>query len=561
MTKRANSIHSIWSALLRTGNPKDFVLILLTSAAVTLLMLTGPIFMLQVYDRVLTSGSVETLLTIFLIVAVLYGLQAVLDYSRTALLSRAGLQFVESHSREIFCASLQPEPTENKRTASRGPMADLEAVKGFFQSGACKAVIDVPWCPIFVVVLFGFHPILGWFGVVAIVFLISLTFLSQSLSNRRFSERAAEFNRAQRIMASATEGAEYIFANGSENDFFRRWGSVKSREYSALLGYGDVTGAVAAAGKSLRLFFQSGMLALGAYLSLQGEITAGAIIAGTIILGRATQPIDQLLGSLKVIQSGIKGYKVVLDTCVSARDVEKKLDLPSPDPRMTLCKVACGPRNSEKPSLINVNLNVEPGEALAVVGLSGVGKSTLLKTMAGVWPPLDGEIKLGDAFLDNYSKEAIGRHVGYLPQDIRLFPATIAENIAQMEISTDADLVISAAKFAGVHEMILSLPDGYNTFCGGSTSGISAGQRQLIGLARAIYRRPKVLLLDEPTSFLDLQSSERFKHFVRWWCAEGRAVVFTSHQDAIIKIASRVVYVRGGTVEKTSDEPVQRFLG
>lgn len=518
------------------------------SIFVNILMLTGPLFMLQVYDRVLGSRSEETLVALLILVLALYGLMWLLDFSRTRLLARYGARFQSELDEKVFQSQLTRRP-DDTRPETLSASRDLEAVQGFYASPALTAIMDAPFTPVFIVVIFIFHSWLGWFALAGGLFLIAITVLNQVLTSKRVSEAQIAAEGAHRFAENSKQASELIRTQGMLEPVTERWMGHRTKALKLNMTAVDWTGAFSTFTKSFRLSLQSLMLALGAWLVLQGELTAGAMIAGSILLGRALAPIEQIIGRWPQIARARQGRRSLETFLDQNEETQEKTRLPRPEGRLDVkgLTLTTGPG---KPALLyNVSFDIEPGEALGVVGRSGSGKTTIAKTLLGLLEPNIGEVRLGGALISHYAPADLGAYVGYLPQDPMLISGTIAENIARMSLEPDSEMVVAAAQKAKAHELILSLPDGYETRVENNSIGLSGGQRQRIALARALYGDPVLLVLDEPNSALDQEGSEALNAAVRTAKSEGRSVIIMTHRPVAISECDKLMVIDGGRVK------------
>ncbi len=516
------------------------------SVFVNILMLTGPLFMLQVYDRVLGSRSEETLVALLVLVLGLYGLMWLLDFARSRLLARYGARLQAALDDRVFAAQLtQRTRTPEAQSASR----DLEAVQGFYASPALPAMMDAPFTPLFIGVIFIFHPWLGWFAVAGGLILIAITTLNQMLTSKRVAEAQQTVEAAHRFADNARRASELIRSQGMLKPVVARFVDRRTDALSRNMGAVDWTGAFSTFTKAFRLSLQSLVLALGAWLVLRGEVTAGAMIAASILLGRALAPIEQIIGRWPQIARARQARASLNAFLSETPDPVERTSLPRPEGRLDVKGITVTTAPGAPPVLYNVAFAMQPGEALGVIGRSGSGKTTIAKTILGLIQPNIGEVRLGGALISHYSPEELGAHVGYLPQDPMLISGTIAENIARMALEPDSAMVVAAAQKAMAHELILSLPDGYETRIEDNQIGLSGGQRQRIALARALYGDPVLLVLDEPNSALDQEGSEALNAAIRTMKSEGRSVVIMTHRPVAISECDRLMVVEGGQVK------------
>ena len=518
------------------------------SVFVNLLMLTGPLFMLQVYDRVLGSRSEETLVALLILVIVLYGLMWLLDFARSRLVARFGARFQSQLDERVFQAQLNTRPGDMRPevlSASR----DLEAIQGFFASPGFIAMMDVPFTPLFIAAIFVFHPMLGWFALAGGFILVVITALNQLLTARRVGEAQKVTEGAHRFAENARNAAELIRSQGMIEPVTTRWMNRRVTALSQTMTAVDWTTSFSTFTKSFRLALQSLILALGAWLVLSGELTAGAMIAGSILLGRALAPIEQVLGRWSQITRARQGWHSLSRFLETSTPPEERTRLPRPEGRVEAKGVTVTTAPGKPPILYNIAFSIAPGEALGVIGRSGSGKTTIAKALLGLVEPNIGEVRLGGALLHHYSPSDLGSYVGYLPQDPMLISGTIAENIARMSLEPDSKMVVEAARKAKAHELILNLPDGYETEIRDNTIGLSGGQRQRIALARALYGDPVLLVLDEPNSALDMEGTEALNDAVRTMKSEGRSVVIMTHRPMAISECDNLMVVEAGRIK------------
>lgn len=536
--------------------------VFLFSVFVNILMLTGPLFMLQVYDRVLASGSEETLVALFLLVGVLYGLMGLLDYARGRVLARFGARFQTALDSRVFAAEMKRAILPQNRAAPASGLRDLETVQSVFTSPLMLALFDVPWTPLFITAIFIFHPLLGWMAIAGAAVLIVVTLLNNALTRQRAREAQGASQFAQAFAEQSRIATEIVRSQGMTGIMAERWHMMRDRALDQTIKASDWTGLFSALTKTFRLFLQSAMLAVGAWLVLRGEMTAGAMIAGSILLGRALAPIEQSIGQWPLIQRSLNGWKMLGELLKDTLPEEETMKLPKPAAALSLRGMTVFAPGSKQPTLSQINLAVSPGQVVGIIGKSGSGKSTLAKTILGLMTPAAGEIRLGGATLDQYAPDDLGAFVGYLPQQVTLFNGTVAENIARMSLMPDDAKVIDAAKKANAHEMILSLPDGYKTVVQGQDSQLSGGQRQRIALARALYNDPVLLVLDEPNSALDAEGSQALNLAVREFKSSDRAVIIMTHRPMAIAECDRLVVIDQGRIKADGprDEILQSML-
>ncbi|MFT5742495.1 MAG: PrtD family type I secretion system ABC transporter [Paracoccaceae bacterium] len=518
------------------------------SLFVNLLMLAGPLYMLNVYDRVLGSRSLETLIALSVLVAFLYAMMGILDYTRGRIMARVGARFQARLDRRVFGAVMQATTMNRAPAQAATGLRDLESVQRMITSPVLMALFDLPWAPLFIIGIFIFHPLMGYLALGGGALLIAVA-LANQMTTRRPLERAnkmthqAEFT-GQQIRAES----ELVHALGMRDAAFSRWQDARDDSLGATISASDKAGGYTALTKAFRLFLQSAMLGLGAYLVLQNQLTAGAMIAGSILLGRALAPIELLIGQWPILQRGREGWRNLGVLLGDIPTEATRTELPKPKAVIDAHQVTVVPPGEQQAALRMVSFNVQPGQAVGVIGTSGSGKSTLARALTGVWRPAGGKIRLDGAALDQYDPDTLGKHIGYLPQRVQLFDGTIKDNIARMSATPDDSEVIKAAKRAAAHEMILKLPDGYDTRVSANGGRLSGGQIQRIGLARAMYGDPVVLVLDEPNSNLDNDGSAALNQAIRVMKDEGRVVFIMAHRPAAIQECDTLLVIEDGVV-------------
>ncbi len=512
------------------------------SVFVNLLMLTGPLFMLQVYDRVLVSRSEETLVALIGLVVVLYGLMWLLDASRSHILLRMAARLQSRLDGDVFRATLS-----DQSQAGRNAPRHLDTIQNFLSSPALTAIMDAPFTPLFLVAIFIFHPHLGALALGGGCLLVAITVLGQWRVRGRVSEARRQQEDAQAYADAIGQSAEYVQAQGLAENLLPLWQRRRKEALRMSLHAQDRSTSTATLTKALRLALQSLMLALGALLVLQGELTAGAMIAASILLGRALAPVEQLLGRWTQYLQARQSWRVLASTLSARPPAPNHTALPRP--LGISAKGATVSAKAEVPPLLyNVSFQVEAGEALGIIGRSGSGKSTLARVLTGALTPTVGEIRLGNARLAQYNVAELREHIGYLPQDTGLIPGTLAQNIARFDPDARSEDIVAAAQMAGAHDLILSLPEGYETEVNTLSGGLSGGQRQRIALARAVYGDPAILVLDEPNSALDSEGSAALNGAIKAAKSRGQSVIIMTHRPAAISECDRLLMLEKGRV-------------
>jgi PrtD family type I secretion system ABC transporter len=530
----------------RGENSKLFLVVALFSVFSNLLMLTSPLYMLQVYDRVLGSRSVETLVGLTVLVVFLYIIMGILENARSRVMARVGARFQSRLDHRVFEAVMRKAAVRPDETTASG-LRDLEAVQKFISSPAFTAFFDLPWTPIFFFAIFAFHPLLGWMAIAGGVILVGVTLLNQRLTREPLLRAAGGTLRADGMGDQIRSEAEMVQALGMREAAFTRWQKLRADALEQHITSTDVGGTFSSITKTFRLFLQSAMLGLGAWIVLRGEMTPGAMIAGSILMGRALAPVEMLVGQWAMVQRAQKGWNTLAQLLSEVPPEPQRTPLPKPAAKLDVQNLTLVAPGEQQAALRMVSFTVEPGQAVGVIGPSGAGKSSLARALTGVWRPAGGKIRLDGATLDQYDPTVLGQLIGYLPQRVQLFDGTIAENIARLDPQMDPAAVVDAAKKAAAHDMILKLPEGYDTRVSANGGRLSGGQMQRIGLARAMYGNPQILVLDEPNSNLDNEGSQALNAAIRAMKTEGRSVLIMAHRPAAIQECDTLLMLDNGT--------------
>ncbi len=524
------------------------------SMFINLLMLVPPLYMLQLYDRVLTSRSESTLYMLTLIVVILFITMGLLEVVRSRMLIKFGNKFANLLSNRVFESTFELANKKPEAASSR-LMGDLMQLRQYLSGNGLFAFFDTPWIPIYIIVLFMFHIYFGIFAIFAAIVLVCITILNE-YSTKEVMDKANVLNRDSMIQLEANiRNAEIINAMGMKTNVRKKW---EAKYFGFLTAQNDASnkaGIWSNMSKTLRMFFQSMMLGLGAYLAVNMELSAGMMIAGSIIMGRALAPLDLMIATWKGFSGARMSYKRIDKLLKDFPKNKEYMELPAPKGFLNLEGVYAKPPASEKYTLENINFAINRGDIIGVVGPSAAGKSTLARVLLGVWPVTIGTVRMDGADISQWDREHLGKYIGYLPQDIELFDGTISENIARFT-EVNPKKVIEAAMKAGVHEMILRLPEGYDTVIGNGAVVLSGGQRQRIGLARAIYDNPVFIVLDEPNSNLDEQGEMSLLKTVEELKSTDTTVVIITHRPSILKATNKILVMNSGKVEKygNSDE-------
>ncbi|WP_251978441.1 type I secretion system permease/ATPase [Salinicola avicenniae] len=533
---------------------RAFFFILLFSLFINLMMLAPSIYMLQVYDRVITTRSTETLLMLTMVVLFLFLVMGALEMVRSRILVRVGNRLDMQINERLYQATFKKALLMPGKPSAQA-LNDLTTLRQFTSGNGLFAFFDAPWIPVYIAILTLFHPWFGVFAASAGGVLMALAWINERSTQGLLNEANREHVAAQDLAQSNLRNAEVLHAMGMLPNLLGRW---KQKHYDYLLHQSrasDRAGTLSNLSKTLRVTFQSLILGLGAYLVIEGSLTGGMMIAGSILMGRALAPIDQMIGGWKGFVAARTAY-ARLNGLLDAIPAEPmRMPLPPPVGRLVMESVSAAPPGTARPTLLEIDLYCDPGEHIAVVGPSAAGKSTLARVILGIWPALDGCVRLGGTDIGQWPRERLGPHVGYLPQDIELFDGSISDNIARFG-EVDPAKVIQAARQAGVHDMILRQPEGYDTQICGAGGVLSGGQRQRLGLARALYGAPVLIVLDEPDANLDASGERALQHCLRQLKQQGTTVVVITHAPAILEQVDRVLALQDGRV--ISCAPVRR---
>lgn len=528
---------------------KAFVTVAALSAVTNILMLTGPLFMMQVYDRVLASRSVPTLVALSMLAIGLYAFLGILELIRARILTRIGQKIDEQLGAPTFDTVLTLPLRMSKKEAISQPIRDLEQIRQFMSGPGPVAICDMPWLPLYLGILFLFHPYLGLLAVFGMLVLIVLT-LSSEITLRAPMHRLSGLSSARsEFVEAGRRNAEALYAMGMRGAYSAKWNEANTAYLEEQRRSNDAISSFSSVSKIFRLALQSAVLALGAWLAIKQLVSPGAMIASSILTSRAMAPIEQAIahwrGFINARQSRDRLYKLL----EQFRLDNNRMPLPKPERSLTVSGLSVAAPASGAPIIRGISFSLIAGQGVGIIGPSGSGKSTLARALVGIWPPLRGSIRLDGAEIDQWDAEELGPSIGYLPQGVELFDGTIAANICRFSASQDAGAIITAAKLAGAHDLILSMPDGYDTRIGISGAILSAGQRQRIGLARALYGNPFLIVLDEPNSSLDAEGEAALTNAIASARKQGAIVVIIAHRpNALAAVDHVLVVAQGGQV-------------
>jgi ATP-binding cassette subfamily C protein len=529
------------------------------SCMINLLYLTGSIFMLEVYDRVLPSRSVPTLVGLALLAGGLYIAQGILDLIRGRILGRIGTSLDEALNARVFDTIVRLPLMVGGRNEGLQPLRDLDNLRSFLSGMGPGAFFDLPWLPFYLAICFAFHVMIGVTALIGAIILVSLTVLTEYMSRAPAREAMGLAARRNDVAATSRRNAEVLVAMGMSGRLTRRWSEANQNYLSGNQRASDVAGGLGAMAKVLRMTLQSAVLAVGAYLVIHQEATAGIIIAGSILSARALAPVDLAIAHWKSFVAARQSWHRLnrLLEQLPARTAQTLLQ--NPESRLSVEGVSIVPPGDQRVIVNDVTFALQAGSGLGVIGPSGSGKSSLVRALVGVWQPFRGKVRLDGAALDQWSSDVLGRHIGYLPQDVELFAGSVAQNIARFDPDATADAIIAAAKEAGVHEMIIKMRDGYDTQIGEQGTALSAGQAQRLALARAVFGDPFLIVLDEPNSNLDTEGDEALTRAVRGARERGAIVVIVAHRPVGIEAVDQLLVLKDGRMQAFG--PKETVLG
>lgn len=540
---------------------KALIAVGLFSMVVNILQLTTSVYMLQVYDRVLSSRSTDTLFFLTLITVVALLLLALMEMARTQVMQRAGAWVEQKLAPEGFVRGIEAQ-LQGRRYRME-ILRDLSVVRSFLASPTLMNIFDVPWVPVYLAVIYMLHPVLGVVATLGAIALVMLTVVNETATTVLLKKTSLRGAIAQRQSESIVRNAEVIDAMGMMPAVLERWHVASVAVLPDQRAAADRAGAIMAITRFMRMLLQVAVLGVGALLVLRNEMTSGAMIAASIIMGRALAPVEQLIGGWKVLVSARSARQRLTMGLLEPRMRPAGLPLPPPEGKLTVDRVSYAFPGQKNFTIKAVSFQLEAGESLAVIGPSAAGKTTLIRLLIGAVDPSGGCVRLDGADIYNWQREDVGRYIGYMPQDVELFDGTVFDNIARMQPDVSPEDVFDAAKLAGCHDMILRLPDGYETAIGESGSHLSGGQRQMIGLARAMFGNPKLVVLDEPNSNLDTEGEAALMAAMATLKARKTTVVVVSHRPTLVQRVDTILVLRDGALDMYGPRPdiMKRLMG
>ena len=526
---------------------RALVWLLLFSLGINLLILASPIYMMQVFDRVLSSGRLETLIYLTVIAGIAVFVMGIVETARGRFLIRVGHWLDHRLSGHVIASALTARLAGHAGSAQ--PLRDLATLRSTMASPSVNAVIDTPWVPAFIVIIWLMHPLLGLIALGAAIVLFAVALVNEWVS-RNALRRAGQFSiAATQSVESALRNAEVVQALGMLPALLGRYRDTNAKALTAQRQAGDRGAAMVGLSKSLRLFVQIVILGSGAWLVLQGQLTSGGMIAASILLGRALAPVEQSIGAWRQLVGARDAWQRLTRLLAEVPPQAKGMSLPVPQGELACQQMTFVPAGNENPILRDITFDLAAGEVLGIIGPTAAGKSSLCKVVTGAWKPTRGHARLDGADISSWHADELGAHLGYLPQDVELFAGTVSENIARLAQEPDAAAVVAAAKTAGVHDIILSLPKGYDTEVGEAGSFLSGGERQRVGLARAFYGRPKLIVLDEPNASLDSAGEEALVEAILAAKEWESTVLLVTHQPSILLSVDKLMVLQEGRIQ------------
>ncbi|WP_292315065.1 type I secretion system permease/ATPase [Mesorhizobium sp.] len=525
-----------------------FLAVGMFSGVLNVLMLAGSLYMLEVYDRVLPSRSLPTLVGLSVLLLILYSGQGVLEFVRGRVLVRIGGALDEALGGRVYQSILRLPLKTGRDGDSLQPMRDLDSVRVFLSGSGPTALFDLPWLPLYLFIIFMFHWLLGVTALIGAIVLVALTIMAERLTRKPVSSGTSSGIRRNGLVSAANRNAEVVAAMGMAGGLTARWQGANLDYIAEQRKVSDVAAGFGAVSRVLRMLLQSAMLGLGAWLVIGGQATAGIIITASILSGRALAPVDLAIANWKGFVTARQGWQRLNRVLAALPAEADPMLLPPPSANVSMHNVGVAAPGTQRLLVQDASFALEAGHGVGIIGPSGSGKSTLVRALVGAWLPAIGRIKLDGADLDQWSQAERGRHIGYLPQDVELFAGTVAENIARFEPNADAGAIIAAAKAAGAHELIVGFREGYETEIGEHGEALSAGQRQRIALARALYRDPFLVVLDEPNSNLDMDGEQALIKAMLGVRERGGIVVIVAHRPNVLAAVDFVLAVNQGRI-------------
>jgi PrtD family type I secretion system ABC transporter len=535
------------------------VFLFLMSGIINVLALTGSFYMLQIYDRALTSGSIPTLVALSVLAVGLYLFQGFFDVIRSQVLVRVGARLDKKVAPLAHQVAIDMPRFGFSTAESLERGRDVDTVRGFLGSQGPTALFDLPWMPLYLAFVYLLHPLLGALTFAGAFVLALLTLTTEVLTRRLTSATHQAIIARNTIADSNARNAEILKAMGMAGRAVSRFDRANAEHIQLQTRTNDISGTFGAISRVLRMILQSAVLGLGAYLTIQGELSSGAIIAASVTSARALAPVDLAIANWKSVVAARAAFNRLKETVTALAELEPPMELPAPRATLDVEKITVAAPDSGRVLLSDVEFKVQGGQAVGIIGPSGGGKTTLVRALTGIWPVLRGSVRLDGAELTQWKDEELGQHIGYLPQDVSLLDGTVEENISRFDPSRDPRATIAAAQIAGVHEMIVRLPEGYRTKLGSQGTALSAGQRQRIGLARALYKDPFLVILDEPNSNLDGEGESALSEAIRAVRARGGIALVVAHRPSALVAVELIAVIQNGRLSAFG--PKEEIIG
>jgi ATP-binding cassette subfamily C protein len=519
------------------------------TGVLNMLMLTGSFYMLEVYDRVVPGRSIPTLLFLSAIAVFLFSVQGLLDFIRSRILVRIGAWLDEQLSGSVFDAVLKIPLRSKDQGNGLLPLRDLDQVRGFLAGNGLPAFFDLPWMPLYLGICYLFHPLIGIAATAGALFLVILTVLTELRTRNALKTAGLQGSRRFAQAEAGRRNADVAQAMGLSPQLVSRWQKTNDEYVDSQLSASDVAGGYGSAAKSFRMTLQSLILGLGAYLAIQDLATSGIIIAASILTARALAPVDLVIANWRSFTAARQSWKRLADLVKVMAERPQELLLPPPTQTLAVENLFVGAPGQNTAIVQDATFALGSGSALGIIGPSASGKTSLIKAVVGVWRPARGKVRLDGAAIDQWRADLLGPHIGYLPQDVELFDGTIAQNISRFEDNADSEAIIAASRAAGVHDMIVRLPNGYETQIAEGGSALSAGQRQRVALARALYHDPFLIVLDEPNSNLDAEGEEALTQAILGVRARGGIVIIVAHRPSALAAVDKILIMKDGRMQ------------
>ena len=539
--------HSELSKALK-GTKPAFIMLLFFSSVINMLMLAPAIYMLQVYDRVLASRNTTTLLMLTLLIIGLYSVIGLIEYARSSFMTRLGNRLDVKLNQLVFHAAFKRKIATGDNNPAQA-IADLAQIRQFLSGNSLFALLDIPWTPFYLIIAFLVHPLLGWLSLGGILTLFTLTMVTELTTKKPIQEAQSLSGNNASKLNKQLQNSDAIEAMGMLSTLKRHWLEQHSRVLLLQTKIADKSAALSSLSRFVRVLLQSIALGAGALLVIAGELTPGLMIAASIILGRVLNPVEQVIGSWKQFVQFRGAWKQLAELLKAYPASREVMKLPEPKGNISVEGLFAAPPGQKNPTLRNISFQLEQGEVLGIIGPSASGKTSLAKLLVGVWSPLSGKVRLDGADICQWDKTLLGPSIGYLPQEVELFDGTIAQNIARFT-SNEGEPIVAAATLAGVHEMILRMPQGYDTPLGPNGYQLSGGQRQRIGLARAVFNSPAFIVLDEPNANLDDAGEHALIQAINTVRTQGKTVVIISHRPTLLGVVSKILLLNEGAVQQ-----------